>query len=80
MSLEESIAGEKLNQDASYAPDITGKTPSETKDDLGSPIVPGTHDARVILVVKGGRTEIDETNISIQEYPSSPPLALSQGG
>lgn len=42
--LEEGVAGEELNQDASNAPDVTRVRPPESENDLGRTIVPRGHD------------------------------------
>ena len=51
--LEEGIAGEKLDEDATYAPDVAWKAPSKVKDDLGRPVVSGRYDRRMIFILKG---------------------------
>ena len=39
MRLEESVASEKLYQDASYAPDVAWVAPAKLQDDLGGAVV-----------------------------------------
>jgi hypothetical protein len=68
--LEQGIAGEELDENASYAPDVARKAPSEVEDDLGSAVVSGRDDGRVILVIKGSRTKVDESNLGVQQYPT----------
>lgn len=52
--LEQSITSEELDQNAANAPNVTGKTPSEVENNLGSTVVAGRDNRGVILVVKSG--------------------------
>lgn len=63
--LEESVAGEELDQDASNTPDITRKRPAKIEDNLRCSVVARRHNGRMILVVKSGGTKINEADIWI---------------
>jgi hypothetical protein len=39
--LEQGIAGEKLDENATYAPDVAREAPSKVEDDLGGAVVSG---------------------------------------
>jgi hypothetical protein len=39
--LEQGIAGEELDKNASYTPDVAREAPSKVKDDLGGAVVSG---------------------------------------
>jgi hypothetical protein len=42
--LEQGIAGEELDENAAYAPDVAREAPSKVEDDLGSTVVSGRDD------------------------------------
>lgn len=67
MGLEQGIAGKELDKDAANTPDVTRKAPTEIQDDLGSAVVTGRDYRRVILIFKGGRAEVDESNLGIKQ-------------
>lgn len=69
--LEKRIASEKLDENASNAPNVARKTPSKTKDDFRSPVVPGRNDAGVIFIVKRSGAKVDQANLCIHQYPAS---------
>lgn len=70
MSLKQRVASEEFDENASYAPYVTGVRPSETKDDLGGSIMPSRDHRRMVFVLKGGRSKIDKADLRIQENPS----------
>lgn len=80
MSLKQGVTGEKLDQDASYTPDIARIRPAEAQDNFGSTIVPSRDDGRVIFVLEGRRAEVNETNLGIEEYTSLRGLAVHCSG
>lgn len=65
--LEESIAGEELNQDTTNAPDIARERPAETKNNLWSAIVTCRNHRRVILILESRRAKIDKADLGIEE-------------
>lgn len=77
VGLEQSVTSVKLYQDAADAPDVAGIGPAEAEDDLGRPIVTGRHDARVVLVLEGGRTKVDEADLRVEQDFSLGCLAVN---
>ncbi len=73
--LEQGIAGEELNQDASYAPYVAGERPSEPQDDLGGSVVTGGYYRRVVFILEGSGSEIDQPDLGIEEHLSLARLA-----
>lgn len=80
VGLEQRITSEKLHQDAANAPDITRKGPSQTKNDLRGPVVPCGYNRRVILVLEGGRTKIDQSDFGIEKDFALSGLSIDGGG
>lgn len=70
VSLEQRIACEKLDEDASYAPDITWERPSEAKDDLGCAVMPSRDHGRMVFVLESCGSKVDESDLCIQENPT----------
>ena len=70
--LEEGVAGVELDENTADAPDVAGKGPPQTEDDLGGPIMARRHDGRMIFVVKGRGAKIDESDVGTSEdFPLS---------
>lgn len=67
MRLEESIASEELDQDASNAPDIAWIAPSKIKYNLRCSVVPCRNNCGVVFVVEGCRSEVNESDLGIKE-------------
>lgn len=67
VSLKERITRIEFHQDAANTPDITGETPSQIQDDLRGPIMPSGDNRGVILIVKGGRSEVDQANLRVEQ-------------
>ena len=70
MCLEQGIASEKLDEDASDAPYVAREAPAKVEDNLGSAVVTRGYNGRVVLVVEGCRAKVDEPDFRIQKYPS----------
>ena len=79
MRLKQRITSVEFDQYAANAPDIAGEAPPEVEDDFGRPIVPGRYYRGVVFVIEGSRAEIDESNLSIEEYSSLTCIALISG-
>lgn len=67
MCLEEGIACVKLDQDTANAPDVTWKRPAESENDLGRSVVPCRNNRRMIFVLECRRSEINESDLCIEE-------------
>ena len=65
MGLEEGISSKELDQDAADAPDVTRVRPAKAEYDFRSPVVAGAHNRRMILVLEGGRPEIDQPDFGV---------------
>ena len=74
VSLEQGEAQVELEGDAADAPDVTGLTPSELQDHLGSSVVSGAHDLAVVLPVEGGGTKVNEADLRVLHLPHVLPL------
>ena len=72
MRLEEGIACEEFNKNASYAPDVTGEAPTKLKDDLRCSVVSRRDHRRMVLVVEGCRTKVYQANLAVQKNSSLP--------
>ena len=70
VSLEKCIAGEELNENAANTPDVTGETPTQIENDLRCPVMSSGDNRRVVLVIEGGRSKINQSNLTIQEDAS----------
>ena len=68
--LEKCIPREELNENAANTPDITGETPAQIENDLRCPVMSSGDNRRVILVIEGGRSKINQSNLTIQEDAS----------
>ena len=66
MRLEECVPCEELDQDASDAPNVARIAPSQVKYDLRCSVVPGRNDSGVVLVIKGCRSKIDESDLGVK--------------
>lgn len=69
MSLEQSIACEELDKNASDTPNIAREAPTQIQDNLWGSVVPGGDDRGVILVVKSGRSKVNESDLGIKQDP-----------
>mmetsp|Transcript_1290 Transcript_1290/g.3744 ORF Transcript_1290/g.3744 Transcript_1290/m.3744 type:complete len:451 (+) Transcript_1290:1127-2479(+) len=63
--LEKGLTCHQLDNDAAQAPDVAREGPTEAEHDLGSPVVPGRHDLRVVLVVKGRGPKVDQVKVRL---------------
>ena len=68
--LEKRIAREELNKNAADTPDVTGETPAQIQNDLRCPVMSSRDNRRVVLVIEGGRSKINQSNLTIQEDAS----------
>ena len=66
MRLEEGVTGEELDQDASNAPYIARIAPSQVEYDLRCSVVPCRNNGRVVLVIKGCRTKVNQSDLSVK--------------
>lgn len=81
MCLEESVSGEKFDQNAADTPNIAGEAPAEIQDDFRRAVVAGRHDGGVVFVVESGRTKIDQSDLTVEENATLPSIAVcSMGG
>lgn len=67
MRLEERVPREKLHQNTSDAPDITRETPAQVQYNLRCPVVPCGDNRGMVLIIECGRTEINETDLTVEE-------------
>lgn len=63
--LEQCIACEELNQDASYTPDVTREAPSKVEDDFWGSVMSGANNRRVVLLIEGCRAKINEPDFGV---------------
>lgn len=70
MCLEKGISREELNENAANTPDVTRETPAQIENNLRCPVMSSRDDGRVIFVIEGGRSKIDQSNLTIQEDAS----------
>lgn len=70
MGLEKSVPGEELDEYTADTPNITGETPAEVQNDLWRPVMPGGNDGRVIFVIKGRGSKINQTDLAVQQNSS----------
>lgn len=70
VGLEKGISGKEFNQNATDTPDITRETPTQIENNLWGPVMSSGDDRRVILVIEGGRSKINQSNLTIQEDAS----------
>lgn len=66
MRLEECVTCEELDEDASNAPYIARIAPSKVEYDLRCSVVPGRNDGGVVLVIKGCRSKVNQSNLSVK--------------
>lgn len=66
--LEQGVAGEELDENASYAPDVAGEAPSQVQDNLWRAIVSCRDHRRVVLIVKCGRPKVDEPYLGVKKH------------
>ena len=79
VSLEKRIAREEFDQDAANAPDVAWERPAESENDLWCAVVASRNDRGVVLVLEGSRSEINETNLSVEQDLSLACLAVDLG-
>jgi hypothetical protein len=65
--LEQCISCEEFDENASDTPDITREGPTETENNLWCPVMASRDDRRVVLVLERSRTEVDESDLSIEK-------------
>lgn len=65
MRLEERDSQVELEHDAADGPDVTRLRPAQFKDDFRGPVVPCGHNRAVVLVIKGGASEVDESRFGV---------------
>lgn len=70
MGLEECIASVEFHENTPNTPDVAREAPSHVQDDFRGPVMPGGNDGRVVLIVKRGRPEINQSNFTIQKNAS----------
>lgn len=74
--LEQCVARVEFDEDASYAPYIARKGPTQTEDDLGRAVVPSRHDGRVILILEGCTSKVNQSDFGVQENASLRSMSL----
>ena len=74
VGLEQREAEVELEGDAADAPDVAGLRPAQLEDDLGGAVVSRAHHLGVVLPVKRGRPEVDQTNLGVLHLPHVLPL------
>ena len=79
MRLEECVTCEELYQDASNAPNIARITPSQVEYNLRCSVVPGRNDGRVVLVIKGCRSKVNQSDLRVKEDSPLACNALHRG-
>lgn len=70
MGLEKSVSSEELDQYTADTPDITRETPAEVQNDLWRPVMSGGNNGRVVFVIEGRGSKINQTNLAVQQNPS----------
>lgn len=68
MRLEQCVSSKELNKNTTNTPDITRKRPTETEDDLWGPVVPSGHNRRVVLILKGRRSKVNQPDLRVKEH------------
>lgn len=63
VSLKQRDSQIQFKEDASNAPNVTGLTPSQFQDHLGCPVVSGGDDGRVMFMVKGCRSKVNQPDL-----------------
>jgi len=63
--LEEGVACEELDQNATNAPNIAGERPAESEDDFRGTVVSGRHYRGVVFILESCGTKIDEANLGV---------------
>ena len=66
MRLEECVTCEELDEDASNAPNIARIAPSQVEYDLRCSIVSCRDDGRVVLIIKGCGSKVDQSDLCVQ--------------
>ena len=74
VGLEQREAEVELEGDAADAPDVAGLAPAQLEDDLGGAVVPRADHLGVVLPVKRGRAEVDQTDLGVLHLPHVLPL------
>lgn len=67
MRLEQCVACEELDKDASNTPYVAREAPAQVQDDLRGSVMPGRYNGRMVLVIKGCRTKVDEPDFRIKQ-------------
>ena len=80
MCLKKSISCEKLHKYTTDAPDVTWVSPTKIEDDFGCTVMPSRDYRRMILIIEGGRAEIDQPDLGIEQDPPLPGDASGGGG
>lgn len=75
MRLIERVTSEEFHKNTSDTPDITRKAPAQVEDDLRGPIMARGDHGRMVLIVEGSGTEIDQPNLAVKEDTSLPSVA-----
>lgn len=73
--LEESVAGEELDKDASNTPDVARKTPAKIEDDFRCAIVTSRDNGRMVLVVESCRSKINQSYLAVEQDSSCASIA-----
>lgn len=66
MRLEERVTSKELDEDAPNTPNIAWIAPAQVEYDLRCSVVPCRNNSGVILIVKGGRSKVDKSDLSIK--------------
>ena len=74
VGLEQRVAEVELEGNAADAPDVARLRPAQLEDDLGGAVVPRAHHLGVVLPVKRGRAEVDQTDLGVLHLPHVLPL------
>lgn len=80
MRLEKGVSSEEFDQDTTNTPDVAGEAPSEIQDDFRCPVVAGRDDRGVVFIIKGGRSEIDKSDFTVEEHTALPSVAVGGVG
>ena len=74
VGLEQREAEVELEGNAADAPDVARLRPAQLEDDLGGAVVPRADHLGVVLPVKRGRAEVDQTDLGVLHLPHVLPL------
>ena len=73
VSLEQCDAQRQLEDDATDGPHIAGLGPAQLHDHLRRAVVPRGDNCGVVLVVEGGASKINQSNLGVANPPHLPP-------